>query len=216
LIGIIKNYYRWKKSMQPGKSPLDDGMPWMTFDAINFLKNYLEKKMKVFEYGSGGSSVFFSKLVGEVISVEHDEEWLNSVKGAINNLELRNWKGILIKPEEIPRFTNSDPSNPDEYSTSDNTFKRYSFEKYVKAIDNFPDEYFHLIVIDGRSRPSCIKHSIRKLKHGGLVVVDNADRKVYQRAIKTNLSESFHDVISSWGPTSYSEEFTKTLVKRKL
>ena len=87
--------------MQPGKSPLEDGMPWMTFDAINFLKRILHNRMMVFEYGSGGSSVFFSQFVEKVFSVEHDKGWLKLVEEKIKQQQINNWTGLLREPGEI-------------------------------------------------------------------------------------------------------------------
>ena len=53
---------------------------------------------------------------------------------------------------------------------------------YASVIDRFPDGYFGLVFVDGRSRPSCVKHSIPKIKSGGFLILDDADRNYYKRA----------------------------------
>jgi len=50
---------------------------------------------------------------------------------------------------------------------------------YYHVCDEFPDEFFDLIVVDGRNRKGCIAHSIPKLKSGGILMLDNAEREHY-------------------------------------
>jgi len=171
--------------------------------------------MTVFEYGSGGSSVFFSRLAGEVISVEHNSEWYFIVKERVTAMGINNWNGILIEPENSTNIK-SDTSDPDSYSTSDEQNKNFSFEKYVKTIDQYPDNYFDLISIDGRARPSCLKHSVSKVKKNGYILLDNSDRPNYQRAISLFLTNGFFNEIDDFGVTSYSLDLTKTIIRRKL
>lgn len=49
-------------------------------------------------------------------------------------------------------------------------------QAYIKK---FPDNYFDIVLVDGRSRPSCLFHSLNKVKKGGLLVLDNAEREYY-------------------------------------
>ena len=46
---------------------------------------------------------------------------------------------------------------------------------YVSAIQDFPDEHFDFILIDGQCREECLAAAVPKLKRDGLVVLDNAD-----------------------------------------
>src|SRR2546430_9982143 len=74
---LMRSYPRWRRNLRQNGNPLDGDSPWMTFAAIRFLDRLLTKEMRVFEYGSGGSSLFFSRRVREVVSVEHDGAWEN-------------------------------------------------------------------------------------------------------------------------------------------
>lgn len=88
----------------------------------------------------------------------------------------------FIAPELLPNSVASlpvDVADPTSYRSGAGDYLNYSFKKYVKSIDEYPDGYFDLILVDGRARPSCILHSIPKLKSGGLLVVDNAERSYY-------------------------------------
>jgi hypothetical protein len=58
-------------------------------------------------------------------------------------------------------------------------YKDFILEDYVKSIEDYPDGYFDLVVVDGRARPSCILHSMQKVKVNGILLLDNADRSYY-------------------------------------
>jgi hypothetical protein len=50
-------------------------IPWITYPAIEFLKQLDLRDLTVFEYGCGGSTVFWSRIAKRVDSVEHEEEF---------------------------------------------------------------------------------------------------------------------------------------------
>ncbi len=60
-------------------------IPWYTYPAIEYLKNIDFNNKFIFEYGSGNSSLFWSKSAKNVISVEHDKVWFEKVKNNILN-----------------------------------------------------------------------------------------------------------------------------------
>lgn len=206
---FIPSYIPWRYYLtKVDASPLKDHVPWMTFSTIRFLEKKLTKKMRVFEYGSGGSSVFFSKRAGEVISIEHDKEWINKVCKEMKELNLTHWHPIFIAPEKNSDEDYHDPSDPLAYSSDCDTYRGYNFRSYVSSIGNFPDQYFDIILIDGRARPSCFIHSINKIKPGGYIIWDNTHRKHYMPTMSR--VPSHWKFIDFSGPTPYSLHFTKT------
>lgn len=67
----------WLKSFE-SQFPIDlqgESIPWFTYPAIDFLVHRLSAEMRVFEYGCGASTQWWSGRVREVISCEHDAEW---------------------------------------------------------------------------------------------------------------------------------------------
>jgi hypothetical protein len=69
-------------------------LPWITYPAIEFLKQLDLSHKSIFEYGCGGSTVFWSRLARRVDSVEDNEEWCREVRAALAtnctlSLELR-------------------------------------------------------------------------------------------------------------------------------
>ncbi len=64
------------------KSPVDSNnqpIPWVTYSFIDFIKERLKKQHTIFEFGSGNSTFFYSKLAGIVVSVEHDKDWFEKI-----------------------------------------------------------------------------------------------------------------------------------------
>ena len=65
----------WRRSLGGEANPVADERPWITFPAIEFLERTLTRDMRVFEYGAGGSTLFFATRVKEVVSIEHEGAW---------------------------------------------------------------------------------------------------------------------------------------------
>lgn len=69
-------------------------LPWLTKESNHFIKNYINKNHNMLEIGSGRSTVWFSKRVGTLISLEHNETWFKYVKKMITSI---NTKLVLRK-----------------------------------------------------------------------------------------------------------------------
>jgi tetratricopeptide (TPR) repeat protein len=81
----------WIKSLSVGK-PVNyefKPVPWYTYPAIEFLENKINKNFRVFEFGSGNSTLWFSERVLQVVSVESDLDWFSYLQEKISaNVEL--------------------------------------------------------------------------------------------------------------------------------
>lgn len=211
----FKYYKRWKDYLNPDRSSISDHSPWISFPAIDFLKRNLELGNKIFEYGGGGSTLFFLDRVNEVITVEHNPEWFQVLKQSITAANKNKWEGNLILPEPIQIKQSLNISDPEHYYSYDQNYDKMTFKNYASYIDKFKDEYFDVVLIDGRARPSCIKHSINKIKKGGLLILDNAERNYYLKNT-TSFLQDFKLILSKFAPLPYSEIFTQTNVWRKV
>ena len=214
LAGLIKFLPAWLLHLSPDKNPVVDALPWLTFGAIEFLKRRLKQDMKVFEYGSGGSTLFWAAYSKEVVSVEHDSEWFIQMSNELKIKNIRNTTYIHAPAEADPDFSHKNHLQPSNYVSSDINYKGQKFENYVKTIDIYPDRYFDLIVVDGRARPSCILHAIPKLKRGGYLVIDNSERKYYMAPFKFNKPEWKKWIFN--GAVPYNLHFSETTILRKL
>jgi len=67
----------WTRSVRLGEPVARDGapIPWMTYAAIDFLESRISKRLEVFEYGSGNSTLWWAERVGSVDACEHDRGW---------------------------------------------------------------------------------------------------------------------------------------------
>jgi hypothetical protein len=212
----IKLFPTWRMSLNKKSNPLQDERPWITFRAIDFLEKTLTKDMRVYEYGMGGSTLFLAKRVKEIISIEHDPTWFNRVKEIIKEKGYNNWKGYLIEPEIIiDPINNTDPSDPESYISEDKGFNGQFFRNYAMSIDQYSDQYFDLIVIDGRARPSCFKHSLAKIKKGGFIVLDNSERDYYY-VIHEALASKNWQKYNFYGPGPYGLTFWQTSFWKKI
>lgn len=208
----LKYFFRWRRTMEEGASSVRDEQPWVTFQTIDYLKTYLNKQSNVFEYGGGGSTLFFIKHSKHVVTVEHNKEWFGILSDMMSKKKYTNWTGNFMEAQVGDYVPNPDMANPDHYSSEDFNSKGHHYHQYATAIDKYDNGYFDVILIDGRSRPSCMKHSIPKLKQGGLLILDNSDRTYYLDFFHKTLSSDFITLFDKMGACPYSKDFTKTSV----
>jgi hypothetical protein len=161
-------------------TPLSSKTPWITFPAIRFLESFLRPDMRVYEYGSGGSTLFFADRVSKVISVEHNSLWSQQVTKQIQRYGYTNSQILLIPADREPVSDIKDPSDPGAYFSSDGHY----YSQYAMSIREYPAEFFDVILIDGRARPSCFMHALPNIKKEGVIVWDNTDRLHYEPAMR--------------------------------
>jgi hypothetical protein len=178
VVDLARYFPAWWSSLDNNRSPILDKQPWIAFAAIRFLESILRKDMRVYEYGSGGSTLFFAARVQEVISTEHNKDWYLKVSEEIIKKGLSNCNLRLFEPVQAPTAVQN-ASDPDSYSSGDEQYRGMSFREYASSINSYPDGYFDIVFIDGRARPSCFKHAESKIKHGGYLILDNAETPYY-------------------------------------
>lgn len=131
-------------------------IPWVTHKAVLFLDQFMKDNphAKVLEFGCGSSTLWFAQRTKNLVSIEHSAQWFNDINSMLHENEKCFPVQLIL--HEMP---------------------------YYSVCDNFPDNYFDLILVDGRNRSGCIKNAIRTLKHGGILMLDNAERPYYQKAL---------------------------------
>ena len=132
---------------------LNQDKPWLTKKANEYLDKNLNKQMVGLEFGSGRSTIFFAKKLNKLISVENNKEWYTKVQSLLEEQKIKNVDY---------RIANVDNDNPD-------------ISDYHNIIDEFNDEYFDFILVDGVIRDLCALKAVCKLKSGGLLVIDNVN-----------------------------------------
>ena len=139
--------------------------PWLTEKSIQFLENFLQNhpNAKILEFGSGASTIWFAKRTSNLTSIEHSKTYFYQVREIIQN---------------TPECNRVDYRN----------IKR----PYYFVCNILPKEAFDLILVDGRERVQCITHSIKLLKPGGVMMLDNAERRRYWKSF---------ELMSNWKTT---------------
>jgi predicted O-methyltransferase YrrM len=156
--------------------------PWTAQAAIAIFRKILTKDMNGLEYGSGNSTIFLAKHLKHLVSIEHDSNWFDLVRGNITRQKITNVDYRLIRPElaKEPAY-----SMYKEHGLSEDEFKiRSEYVSYFSHVRSYPDNHFDLIMVDGRARIECTLNAIPKLKPGGIFVLDNSDRKRYDVIFK--------------------------------
>jgi predicted O-methyltransferase YrrM len=141
--------------------------PWLPQLAIDFLEGYLKPDMIAFEWGSGGSTIFIAERTRKLISVEHNLNWHNKV------IRLKNVEPLLREPQY--KMILSSKTDPLAYYSE--CLGNVNLKRYATTIDKY--KLFDFVLIDGRARPSCLFHAYSHIKPGGILMLDNAERKYY-------------------------------------
>lgn len=151
-------------------------VPWWSYRAIDAVDAWLRARRtppRVFEYGSGASTVWLSRRADEVYTVEHDARFAAVVAGLLEGTA--NTTLHLVEP--VPASAPTVPSAKEGYAGLD-------FAEYVAAIDAVPGR-FDLVVVDGRARAACLARALPRMNRDGLVVFDNSRRRRYRASIES-------------------------------
>lgn len=165
-------------------------IPWLTMDAVDFIEEFLEERVnaKIFEFGSGGSTVWFAKRTKHVVTVEHNQEWFDFISAALQN------EGLQSNVEFI-----------------------FHKRPYHSVISKFPKEYFDLVLVDGRDRSQCAWTAIQHIKSKGLLVLDDFERGEYhsiEKLLKKSRWTCIHTVTDYHGdPDRNFGKITKIYIR---
>lgn len=123
-----------------------DAVPWYTYPAIEYLKQFDFSASSVFEYGSGNSTMFWGQRAARVVSVEDEEAWYENVRQRVPaNCTVVHEADLREYPHVINRF-------PDRFD--------------IIVVDG---------PARGFTRLKCARAAFERLAPGGLVILDNSD-----------------------------------------
>jgi predicted O-methyltransferase YrrM len=142
--------------------------------------------MSVFEYGAGGSTLFFASKVGSVTCTEDNVVWLRKVEERLKQDAIPN---VVLQHRQ---FESQDP---------------HSFEDSA-YLNSIPEKEFDVIVVDGteecfgqpdavKVRPVCFRHAEKYVRPGGIIVVDDS---WYYSELRCENHAKEYRVFESTGP----------------
>ena len=151
------------KNSLGSQSPLDLQLPWWSLSSIHYVEKKIPDSSKVFEWGSGGSTLFLGENFHSVNSIEHDTKWFEEVNLKVSQSKLAS---IQLKLAEI---------NLDNQEAFENC-------AYLRALDHEVD----FVVVDGEdhfgpdstwsARTSCFQRAQKFISKGGIILVDDSWR----------------------------------------
>jgi hypothetical protein len=154
-------------------------LPWWVYGAAERVDRFLadrDGKAKVFEYGSGASTIWLARRAGEIHSVEHHAGFADLMAGKVADLP-----HVSLRHVAARQVTTGTPATPSRR----HGHRGLDFTDYVRAIEAV-DGQFDVIVIDGRAREECLRRSVSRLAPDGLLVFDNCNRPRYQQALRSS------------------------------
>lgn len=120
--------------------------PWYTLLFLQELKGWNLNNLDIFEFGSGYSTLWFSRKCKNIISVDNNKDWYLRVRKLIDDGKCQN---VSLYFEENESF-------------------------YTGSLSKEKRE-FDIIIIDGAFRLSCAIESLKYVKLGGKIILDNAN-----------------------------------------
>jgi SAM-dependent methyltransferase len=171
-------FVRWMASLHCSDH-LHCRQPWLSFALLDYIEDWLRSDFHVFEFGGGGSTIWFSTRVARVVTVEHDPRWCSRIREEFQRVDARNCT-LLFRPQDtvVGPWISTSHDGIDYGSRHGG-----SFRAYATSIEAFPGDSFDLVVVDGRSRPACILHALDRVRPGGMLILDDSDRPRYQSAV---------------------------------
>lgn len=148
-------------------------LPWWTYDATRQVAAFLAHRpeARVFEFGSGASTLWLAQRAHHVTSVEHDGEFAEEVRGLLGDATNVTLRIVPPVPSATPAVSSAREGHED-----------LDFSDYVATIDD-ADGPFDLIVVDGRARLACLQRARDHLAPGGMIVFDDVLRTRYRPAL---------------------------------
>jgi hypothetical protein len=153
------------------------GVPWWTYSSIDAVEAWLRARrrpIRVFEFGSGASTLWLAQRADEVHTVEHHAGFAARMRAEFAKHSNISPRHVEAPASDRPRVASGKSGN-----------RGFDFADYVATIDRVGGT-FDLIVIDGRAREACLRASIPHLAPDGLIVYDNSRRRRYRRAIEAS------------------------------
>ena len=127
-------------------------VPMMCDEDIKFIESFLTSKDIFLEWGSGGSTMYFSSKVKKYYSIEHDVIWANAL-----------YFNIPSNVEYYQVFPNLPLSDP---------FTLYDeIKDYVNKVDDLNVKTFNKVLIDGRGRRFCAIKVLPYLDKNSIVFI---------------------------------------------
>ena len=137
-------------------------IPWWNVRSARHIEEFLRHRpnARVFEYGSGASTVWLARRASSITSVEHNAAWATKLKGKLTGYPNARLVVAGYDLEGVP-----------------------AEQPYVCTIEG--TGLYDMIVVDGRLRVPCLAKAFQHLLSDGIIVFDDSGRGRYRSAIES-------------------------------
>lgn len=155
--------HHWFSNDQHSKNYVDEScglvFPWLTKPFLDILKTWNLSQWNVFEWGTGYSTLWFSKHCKKLYSVEVNPFFYKIVSDSIKDLKITNCEYILFN-----------------MLVDDHPQIKESQKQYAQLIKD-TKEIFDCVIVDGSARNVCGVFAKPFIKSGGVLILDNANQQ---------------------------------------
>jgi hypothetical protein len=192
LLGTLRER-GWQRSIRMRAAVDQQGvaLPWFSYPAIDWLAVRIRATDRVFEWGSGSSTLWFSRHAASVVTVEHDPAFAD-------RLHRERPANVTLLQRPAMGEDASEVGSP-----------------YASAIVEC-EPPFDIIVVDGKERNACIEQAIPALAEDGIIVVDNSDRAAYSPGLATLAGAGLWRVDFVGMVPGFGHETTTSMFGRRL
>ena len=86
-------YFRSVKSGEP-RDEKNREIPWFTYPALECVEQWDLSKKRVFEFGTGHSTIYWARHAAKVVGVESDPQWAERIRSRIGDNTT-----LLVEPD---------------------------------------------------------------------------------------------------------------------
>jgi len=166
----------------------EEGKPWLRPAAVDYIESHLPIKSKVFEWGSGASTIWLARHEYQVHSLELNYDWYPQILKRLQDEGIDHCVNL--------HYYGSIDQWDAPLSPSD-------MQMYADAVLCADIQDQDLILVDGRNRCRCLANARSRVKIGGLLCLDNSERTEYAKAV---------DLLTDWPGYSWGDEGWMTTV----
>ncbi len=186
----IDSYFREKRGL-PAQTSLDRKIFKRVF------QQFTGGNLRVFEWGSGRSTVYYSRYLISIDSdfewhsIDNSREWKEKVTRLVNRYRLNDRVHLYLSEFpgfwELPGWSWEETKIPEEVCSPEAT----EYVEYPRRLAE--SRGFDVVIIDGRFRRRCLLVAAEVLAPGGLVLLHDAQKAHYHSSLEIYKFGHFFD-----------------------
>eukprot|EP00192_Tetraselmis_astigmatica_P011542 CAMPEP_0117661920 /NCGR_PEP_ID=MMETSP0804-20121206/7789_1 /TAXON_ID=1074897 /ORGANISM="Tetraselmis astigmatica, Strain CCMP880" /LENGTH=352 /DNA_ID=CAMNT_0005468809 /DNA_START=73 /DNA_END=1130 /DNA_ORIENTATION=- len=141
----------------------------------------LGSEKTMLEYGTGGSTKYYSRFVRHYYTIEHNQRFFEMMKPDLDALP-----NVVAHLEPVEKGYNG-------WTGGMNAGNYEQFHNYVHAIDKLGVKHFDVVLVDGRARVACTVNALKYLHEDSVVLIH--DFRGRSRGRRYNQVLHFYDKI---------------------